>query len=182
VDVWQVGASVLHVPTGLFAYGLWQEEDNHGTKLGTPTLFLGNVVNSNAMNDNTVWFLKAGIKRTWTPLGATAIWGEYGQYNDQYRGLCSLGGRPGCFTTFQVGPSSSVNSFVFGNITGSQDTRWGVGVVQEIDSAAMHLFARWQHMDLDLDGQFINTGTGVVTHAPNFEAQNLFEVGGVIFF
>jgi hypothetical protein len=75
-----------------------------------------------------------------------------------------------------------VNSFVFGNITGSRDTRFGAGVVQEIDSAAMHLFARWQHMDLDLDGQFVNLGTGNVTHAPNFENQNLFEVGGVIFF
>jgi predicted porin len=182
VDVFQVGASVLHVPTGLFAYGLWQEEDNHGTTLGTSTTFLGNVVNSHAMNDNTVWFLKAGIKRTWTPLGATAVWGEYGRYEDQYRGLCTFGGNPGCFTTFQVGPSSSVNSFVFGNITSSRDTRYGVGVVQEIDSAAMHLFARWQHMNLDIDGQFVNLGTGLAAHAPAFENQNLYEVGGVIFF
>jgi hypothetical protein len=39
--------------------------------------------------------------------------------------------------------------------------RWGVGLVQEIDSAAMHLFARWQHLDLDLnatDGRLCNTG------------------------
>ena len=89
VDVFQVGASVLHVPSGLFVYGMWQEEDNNGTQLGTSTTFLGNAVNSHAMNDNTVWFLKAGIKRTWTPLGATVLWGEYGQYDDQYRGLCS---------------------------------------------------------------------------------------------
>ena len=37
------------------------------------------------------------------------------------------------------------------SVTGSEVQRWGLGVVQEIDSAAMHLFARWQHLDLDLD-------------------------------
>ena len=31
-DVWQVGASIMHVPSGLWAYGLWQEEDNNGTQ------------------------------------------------------------------------------------------------------------------------------------------------------
>jgi hypothetical protein len=30
-----------------------------------------------------------------------------------------------------------------------------VGAVQEID-AAMHVFARWQHLDLDLSGQFFD--------------------------
>ncbi len=35
-------------------------------------------------------------------------------------------------------------------MTGSEVQRWGLGVVQEIDSAAMHVFARWQHLDLDL--------------------------------
>ena len=34
-------------------------------------------------------------------------------------------------------------------ITGSEVDRWGLGVVQEIDSAAMHLFARWQHLELN---------------------------------
>ena len=32
--------------------------------------------------------MKAGIKRTFSPVGATVIWGEWGQYNDMYRGLC----------------------------------------------------------------------------------------------
>ncbi len=27
----QVGASVLHVPTGLFVYGVYQKEENNGT-------------------------------------------------------------------------------------------------------------------------------------------------------
>jgi hypothetical protein len=40
-DVWQVGASLMHVPSGLWAYSLWQEEDNHGTRLGQPTTIPG---------------------------------------------------------------------------------------------------------------------------------------------
>ena len=28
--------------------------------------------------------------------------------------------------------------------------RWGLGVVQEIDAAAMHVWARWQHQELDI--------------------------------
>jgi hypothetical protein len=39
-------------------------------------------------------------------------------------------------------------------ITGSEVQRWGIGVVQEMASAAMHLFVRWQHMDLDLREEF----------------------------
>ena len=92
VDTAQVGASIMHVPSGLFVYGLYQNEQNNGTQWLTPKfnnnhVFIGNT-NSNA-NDTNVWFLKAGIKRTWTPLGATVIWGEGGQYEDQFTGICT---------------------------------------------------------------------------------------------
>ena len=32
-------------------------------------------------------------------------------------------------------------------VTGSEVQRWGLGVVQEIDAVAMHVYARWQHQD-----------------------------------
>ena len=181
VDILQVGASAMHVPSGLFIYGLWQQEDNHGTSLAGSTISVaGTPISSSAVNENEVWYLKAGIKRTWTPLGATVLFGEYGRYEDQFAGLCAFG--PACGAIFQVGPTSGANSFVIGDITGSEVTRYGLGVVQEIDSAAMHLFARWQHLDLDLDGVFLNTGTLNVVGAPSFEDLEIFQVGGVIFF
>jgi hypothetical protein len=80
----------------------------------------------------------------------------------------------------QLGSNSTVN-------------RWGAGVVQEVDSAAMHVFFRWQHLDLGkldvvcdqascpLDGNSVSKGT-------HFDASNLFmgldifQVGGVLFF
>jgi hypothetical protein len=185
VNYFQVGASIMHVPSGLFVYGMWANENNNGTQLGqnifTPLgAFGAQNFRSTAQNDNDVWYLKAGIKRTWSPIGATVLFGEYGQYNDQYSGLC--GTATACFATFQVGASNDPRNFVTGNITGSEVQRWGLGVVQEVDSAAMHLFARWQHQELDLSGQFINDFTGNKVHAPGFEDQNIYQVGGVIFF
>ena len=47
--------------------------------------------------------------------------------------------------------STSVTAAVDVFVTGSEVQRWGLGVVQEIDSAAMHVYARWQHQDIDLD-------------------------------
>jgi hypothetical protein len=35
-------------------------------------------------------------------------------------------------------------------VAGSEVNRWGIGLVQEIDSAALHVFARWQHLELNL--------------------------------
>ena len=46
-------------------------------------------------------------------------------------------------------PASRTACDVF--VTGSEVQRWGLGVVQEIDAAAMHVYARWQHQDIDLD-------------------------------
>ena len=61
----QVGASVLHVPTGLFIYGMYQREENNGTSLTFDLPGFGAVDNA---NETDVWYVKAGIKRTWTPL------------------------------------------------------------------------------------------------------------------
>jgi hypothetical protein len=61
--------------------------------------------------------------------------------------------------------------------------------VQEIDSAAMHLFARWQHLSLDLDavcdqdtcGPNGKVGFGK-KFSPSYEDLDIFQIGGVIFF
>ena len=180
-EVWQVGASILHVPSGLWAYGMWQREDNNGTQWKSINFSNGNVSNSNA-NENDVWFVKAGIKRTWTPLGATVIWGEGGQYRNMFSGLC---GTPNsgnfCQTNIPTNNFSSDGQNVTQTVlvTGSEVNRWGVGVVQEIDSAAMHLWANWQHLELNLDATVVATGDKAKA---SFEDMDMFMVGGVIFF
>ena len=94
-------------------------------------------------------------------MGASVFWGEWGQYNDMFRGLC--GNAPGDPNSFNnsvcenfiptgvvgSGPNKGIALVTDSVITGSEVDRWGVGFVQEIDSAAMHLFARWQHLELN---------------------------------
>ena len=83
---------------------MYQNEQNDGTQYKS-FAFNGNPFNNgtlnpnfsfrktgSAANDNDVWYVKAGIKRTFTPAGATVLFGEWGQYNDMFSGLC---GNPG---------------------------------------------------------------------------------------
>jgi hypothetical protein len=64
-------------------------------------------------------------------------------------------------------------------------------VVQEIDSAAMHLFARWQHQEIDVDLVGISSSFDPVSGDTSFTFSNVsqgfddwdvFQVGGVLFF
>ncbi len=209
-DVWQVGASIMHVPSGLWAYGLWQEEDNNGTQwkelnFDHPFDSHGNLESrdSNA-NTTDVWFAKAGIKRTWTPLGATVLWGEAGQYHNMYNGLCGAPGDAkgvsGADNTFCVVNLPTGKFFKDGEavtqtafVTGSEVNRWGLGVMQEIDSAAMHVWFNWQHLELNLDAvsacgsEFDETGNctqkfGKKIGGQSYQDLDMFMLGGVIFF
>jgi hypothetical protein len=188
-DVWQVGASIMHVPSGLWAYGLWQQEDNNGTQWKTFNFSNGTTTNSNA-NTTDVWFAKAGIKRTWTPLGATVLWGEAGQYENMFNGLC---GNPGsqnlnstfCITTIPTGKfnKDGTNITQTVELTSSEVNRWGLGVMQEIDSAAMHVWFNWQHLELNLSGINLDESSSFGTHAhTSFQDLDIFMLGGVIFF
>jgi len=193
VNTFQVGASVLHVPSGLFVYGLYQNEQNEGTNWTAENVKKDTSFNSKA-NSTDVWYLKGGIKRTWTPLGATVLFGEGGQYLHQFTGLCSLPSASDDSCEANIpGGSFNTNGTVNTDqvqITDSTVTRYGLGVVQEIDSAAMHVFARWQHLDLDLSATCDQSGgcgnNGKVkdgaNFSPSFESLDLFQLGGVIFF
>jgi hypothetical protein len=79
-------------------------------------------------------------------------------------------------------------------VTDSEVQRYGLGVVQEIDSAAMHVWARWQHQTLDttIVGVTVTNPLPCAVGAPctfstqrinqGWEDWDLFQVGGVIFF
>jgi hypothetical protein len=189
-DVWQVGASIMHVPSGLWAYGLWQQEDNNGTQWKSFNFNTDRITNSNA-NQTDVWFAKAGIRRTWTPLGATVIWGEGGQYRDMFNGIC---GAPGsvdrgstfCEATIPTGTFNKDGTNVTQNVlvTGSEVDRWGAGIMQEIDSAAMHVWFNWQHLEVNLDAVNFDDSSFPDGHKArtSFDDLDIFMLGGVIFF
>ena len=82
------------------------------------------------MNDNPDhWYVKAGLRERWSSLGHTVAYGFYGQRNDMI-------GAGSC------GPD---------NITGSKTRQYGLGVVQEIDAAAMSFWLQWDHEKAEVD-------------------------------
>jgi hypothetical protein len=192
--VLQVGVSVLHVPSGLWVYGYYEHEDNNGTQFQTLNFNTGALVNDSNANSTDAWFAKAGIRRTWTNLGATVIWGEGGQYFDMFgngQGFC-----PGlvCISAVPSGQTTTngvnINNTVA--VTGSTVNRWGAGIVQEIDAAAMHLFFRWQHLNVGLNERCADPVVGCLSGdrivqvgskvSDRFDDLDIFQAGGLIFF
>ena len=125
-------ASVMHVPTGLYVFvsGSHDQYGNfHNSSDGSAPQFLSPVLGEVAPDDATAWALQLGIKRPLLApsIGKTTLWVEYAQWNDfgVNRNAASLGGY---FT--------ASNS----EITDSSADRWGLGIVQDIDPAAMQLY------------------------------------------
>ena len=76
--------------------------------------------------DADFWYVQAGLERKWFDYGATTLYGEYGKYND----VATL--------------TRTVDS--------SEAERFGFGVVQHFDSAAMDLFAQATFWNFELEG------------------------------
>jgi predicted porin len=115
----QAGFYVEHLKTGLFLHGDYGTEDNHGSL----------ILSGLAEPDSQQWYVKGGIRRKWTSLGMTILYGEYTEYLDQ------------------TGPAA-LNA----GVTASEFTRFGFGAVQEIDSAAMSLWIKYRQHDGALTG------------------------------
>jgi hypothetical protein len=167
----QAGAFVMHVPTGLFAYGAYGNLDSDGVSAQSET-----------------WYGKVGLRSRLSALGHTVFYGEY---------LNNKDGGVGVVT------SSSSEVFEFGAvsfgrqddqfITGSDMDVWGVGLVQEIDAAAMSVWVKYRHSSADASfGQSCTTvsnvggnaclGAAPVFNTSGFEDFQYVGVGGLINF
>ncbi len=159
-DLHQVGGTIMHTPTGLGVYGFYQHEETGGVFSRPPFVSI-------PFPETDAWYVKPFWRASLSPLGATVFFGEYGQYEDQF--LPALTICAGVLDQpFNCHP------------TGSTVERWGLGVVQEIDAAAMHVYARWQHQTLDTDA-FIRDDTGGRLNF-SWEDWDLFQAGAIIFF
>jgi predicted porin len=79
------------------------------------------------------WYVQAGIEKRWFSYGSTTVYGEYGDYND-----FAVGAR-------RSGTDDIPNIFV----SSSEANRWGFGVVQSYDAAAMDIYANVAFWDFD---------------------------------
>jgi hypothetical protein len=190
-NITQVGGSVMHKPSGLGVYAMaeWEDVSNasNGKCPGIPSgdifggttsgvgpvsgCLAGTVSGLGSVPDTDMWGIKPFWRKAWMPIGATVLYAEYAKYNDFY-GLSLADGVTNGLPNCVAGSGSCIP-------TGSDMQRWGLGVVQEIDSAAMHVWLRWQHQDLDVS--FFDTGTGL-RGKQGFEDFNLIQGGGIIFF
>lgn len=127
VGYFQVGGYIQHVPTGLFVYGAWGQEDNHDVDVDP----LGNGGNAaENYSDGDHWYVKAGLRERWTPLGHTVVYGEYAERNDMLNPLVTDQQDAG----------------------GAKMEQYGVGIVQEIDAAAMSMWLSYKHFEGEIDG------------------------------
>lgn len=115
----QVGGYAQHIATGLFVHGAYGTENNNNTLL----------TNGFIEPNSEQWYVKAGIRRKWLPLGATVVYGDYALYKDQ------------------LGPAA-----LLAGITSSDLERFGGGIAQELDSASMTVYAKYQHYTADVTG------------------------------
>jgi predicted porin len=102
----QIGAYVEHVPTGLWLYGAYGDYDN----------------DIQAVDEAQTWYVKAGLRERWTPLGHTVLYGEYLDGDQEAAGIDA----------------------------GNQEL-WGLGIVQEIDAAAMSMWVSYRNIEVDND-------------------------------
>jgi len=128
-------ASAMHVPTGLYVYGAggWATFDFNDERVNPfPAPVTGRQV-----PDATMWYLQAGIKRRLLApsLGATTLYGEYTEYNDW--GVRRSSNNLGVDLTG-------------GEITASSAAIWGFGIVQDVDPAALKLYAGFRSWDADI--------------------------------
>ena len=132
---WEIGAYIQHVPTGLFLYGAYGAD-----------LDAADVVNASGVpysqSEGDTWYIKAGLRRKWNALGHTVLYGEYGQKNDAMD--CGQG-------PWEDNPTAAFDCGGPNRATGSELTQWGLGVVQEIDAAAMSMWISYRNYSGSVD-------------------------------
>ena len=153
--------SIMHTPTGLYAYFAAHQDEENGTF--APTTHTGAVTRPT----ETHWYLQLGIKRRmlFRELGATTIYGEYQESDDGAvgRSIANLGANGG--------PTAE--------IVDSNMTSWGAGIVQDIDKAAMQLWLSFRSFDPSIS---VVTAPGGPVQGVPLEDQYQVQFGGKIKF
>jgi hypothetical protein len=133
---WQGSASIMHVASGLFLSGAFVDLSHDGTSVA-----------NQARPDTKLWYVVGGVSRNWFGMGKTALYGEYSRVNDGATGLT-------------ITPDTTVPANFF-TVSDSEVSMWGLGVVQNIDAAAMELFLSYRQYRGEVAGVAGGAGVGV---------------------
>ncbi len=113
-------------------------------------------------SDANFWMIQGGVTRNWTGLGNTSFFGEYGEARDYIKGGVVASG--GTVATLFPDAASDVNFY-------------GIGVVQQIDAAAMEVFLGWRRFEVDVSG-LAGVGTTAIPGAAGNGSSDLDLVHG----
>jgi hypothetical protein len=150
-EYFQLGVYLQHVATGLF--GLY----NYGD------------LQSEGFADAETHYFKGGLRTKFNHLGATIFYGEYLTGSDGAAGQV-LG--LDCGNRADLGTCDNVDF-----IESSDLDVWGLGVVQEIDAAAMSIWVKYRNLSVD-----VTTEDGEVSERGGFDDFHYVGVGALINF
>jgi predicted porin len=167
IDDWAGDGSIKHLPTGLFLFTAWSLSDDHSTNS------IG-VFDGKRAPDMTAWDVRVGIQRKMGWLGSLGDTSLFGGYLDIKDGLGFRGNDPSRF----LGTGSFANVAVPTEIVGADVNRWYLGYDQAIDSAALHIYGVYQHLNADVD--LVDSSLNRV--AAPLDGFDLFYTGARIYF
>jgi len=136
----QASASMLHVPTGLYVSGGFAQLDD---KLSNQAALARTGGRQTGNGTSEFWWVQGGWQAKLNSLGNTIFWG---QYVDVSGGLNAANG-----TVSVIAATDVLNSLGTAAIQRSASTQtWGLGVSQQIDAAAMTLYAGFHNVQTEL--------------------------------
>jgi hypothetical protein len=145
INAWGVGASVLHVPTGLFVQGHYIYSDFSENKATTiaPANFWGAAKTGLITADQ--WLIQGGITKNWLGFGNTALFGEYSRSTGWGAAGGPLAPAGASYSNATLPGATAVNGVI-----DSELTVYGFGIAQNVDAAATELYLDWRHFSADV--------------------------------
>ena len=170
-DAMQLSASLLHVATGLYVSGGYAELRD---KLAGQAALARTANNQSGVSGRSdFWYVQAGWQAKLNPLGSTIFWA---QYVDVGTGLNAANGIVSTLASNDV-----LNSIGETAIQRSASTQaWGLGVSQNIDAAAMTLYAGFHNVSTELT--LGSTTAATIRKANAIDDMQIFYTGATIKF
>ncbi|MGB3020526.1 MAG: hypothetical protein WBB50_00195 [Methyloceanibacter sp.] len=176
---WAGMASIINEPTGLFLWGAFSNSKNDD-------IGANGVLTGRRPPEMHAWDLAGGIHKGWFAPGKTTIWGGYTEDRDGLGGFTrttvssSVAGTGSSYSVWD----GKVDAGAFANIpfeteiTASKTTKYYFAIDQAIDSAALNLYAAYQHIDPEI--KLVDSNLDRVPIA--LEEFDVFYMGGRIQF
>jgi hypothetical protein len=167
----QASGSLLHVPTGLYLSG-GGGIVNDGNAAAA-SLARTNGWQGSGDGQHTFWWVQGGWQAKLNTLGNTIFWGQYQETKTGLGSASSL--------VQTVAATDVLNSLgAAAIIRGTETSAWGLGVSQQIDAAAMTLYAGFYNVSTSGTLGAISSGATAKTNA--IDDMQLFYTGATIRF